>query len=96
MRVVAYGGGVQSTALLVLAAQERIDFRTFLIANVGEDRYGDRAGTDALRLEVWQALVLQSFPRDYPLYGTRTEQFQQVGDAMPPLLARHMLAEVLP
>jgi 3'-phosphoadenosine 5'-phosphosulfate sulfotransferase (PAPS reductase)/FAD synthetase len=37
MRVVAYGGGVQSTALLVLAAQEVIDFRTFLIANVGED-----------------------------------------------------------
>jgi hypothetical protein len=37
MRVVAYGGGVQSTALLVLAAERRIDFRTFLIANVGED-----------------------------------------------------------
>jgi len=35
--VVSYGGGVQSTALLVLAAERRIDFRTFLIANVGED-----------------------------------------------------------
>jgi hypothetical protein len=36
-RVISYGGGVQSTALLVLAAQERIDFRTFLMANVGDD-----------------------------------------------------------
>lgn len=37
MRVVSYGGGVQSTALLVLAASRRIDFRTFLFANVGND-----------------------------------------------------------
>lgn len=70
------------------------------IARLGEDeareRYGDRAGTDAMRLEVWQALVLQTFPRDYPLAGSRTDQFQQVGNAVPPLLARHMLAEVLP
>lgn len=36
-RVVSFGGGVQSTALLVLAAQNRIDFRTFLFANVGTD-----------------------------------------------------------
>lgn len=37
LRVVSYGGGVQSTALLVLAAQGRIDFPTFLMANVGDD-----------------------------------------------------------
>lgn len=37
LRVVSYGGGVQSTALLVLAAQHRIDFSTFLFANVGDD-----------------------------------------------------------
>ncbi|MFD9781913.1 phosphoadenosine phosphosulfate reductase [[Kitasatospora] papulosa] len=37
IRTVSYGGGVQSTALLVLAAQGRIDFRTFLMANVGDD-----------------------------------------------------------
>jgi hypothetical protein len=36
-RVVSYGGGVQSTALLVLAAQGRISYRTFLFANVGDD-----------------------------------------------------------
>lgn len=37
LRVVSYGGGVQSTALLVLAAQGYIDFQTFLFSNVGDD-----------------------------------------------------------
>jgi hypothetical protein len=37
MKVVSYGGGVQSTALLVLAGRGEIDFRTFLFANVGDD-----------------------------------------------------------
>lgn len=37
LRVFSYGGGVQSTAALVLAAQGKIDFRTFLFANVGDD-----------------------------------------------------------
>lgn len=37
LKVVAYGGGVQSTALLVLAATGRIDFPVFLFANVGHD-----------------------------------------------------------
>ncbi|MEZ0071645.1 phosphoadenosine phosphosulfate reductase [Planotetraspora sp. GP83] len=37
LRVVSYGGGVQSTALLVLAAQNRLPYRTFLFANVGDD-----------------------------------------------------------
>lgn len=37
LRAVSYGGGVQSTALLVLAATGRIDFPLFLMANVGDD-----------------------------------------------------------
>jgi hypothetical protein len=36
-RAISYGGGVQSTALLVLAGQQRIDFDVFLFANVGDD-----------------------------------------------------------
>lgn len=35
--VVSYGGGVQSTALLVLAAKGYIPHRTFLFSNVGDD-----------------------------------------------------------
>ncbi|KKN74813.1 hypothetical protein LCGC14_0387060 [marine sediment metagenome] len=37
LRTFSFGGGVQSTAALVLAAQERIDFNIFLFANVGDD-----------------------------------------------------------
>lgn len=37
MRAFSFGGGVQSTAALVLAAQGRIDFRVFLFCNVGAD-----------------------------------------------------------
>ncbi|MDX2391823.1 phosphoadenosine phosphosulfate reductase [Streptomyces sp. DK15] len=37
MRVISYGGGVQSTALLVLAARREISYATFLFANVGDD-----------------------------------------------------------
>jgi len=37
LRTVSYGGGVQSTALLVLAAQRVIDFPVFVMANVGDD-----------------------------------------------------------
>lgn len=37
LRAFSYGGGVQSTACLVLAAERRIDFPLFLFANVGDD-----------------------------------------------------------
>lgn len=37
LAVVSYGGGVQSTALLVLAAQGYIDHDRFLFSNVGDD-----------------------------------------------------------
>jgi hypothetical protein len=37
LRVLNYGGGTQSTALLILAARREIDFGTALFCNVGED-----------------------------------------------------------
>jgi hypothetical protein len=37
MRVFSYGGGVQSTAVLVLAARGEIQYDAFLFANVGDD-----------------------------------------------------------
>lgn len=37
LQVVSYGGGVQSTALLVLAARGEIPHRTLLFCNVGDD-----------------------------------------------------------
>jgi hypothetical protein len=37
VRIFSYGGGVQSTAVLVLASQGKVQYDHFLFANVGED-----------------------------------------------------------
>lgn len=50
---------------------------------------------DAVRISIPEALMLQSFPADYPVQGVKTKQFEQIGNAVPPLLAAHLLAPLV-
>jgi DNA (cytosine-5)-methyltransferase 1 len=48
----------------------------------------------ALRLSHAEAGALQTFPRDYPWQGKPTARFRQIADAVPPVLARRIIARV--
>lgn len=60
----------------------------------GADARQAKADGTARRLTVVEAARLQTFPADHPWCGPVTKQFRQIGNAVPPLMARAILAEV--
>lgn len=71
------------------------DINTAPGANGNRFNGSKKSRNDGVRLTVDEAGTLQSFPDNYPWQGTKTQQFQQIGDAVPPLLGHAMISHLL-
>jgi DNA (cytosine-5)-methyltransferase 1 len=58
-----------------------------------KNRYNNATKTrnDGFKILPQDALILQTFPENYPIHGNKTSQFRQIGNAIPPQLAQHLI-----
>ena len=54
-----------------------------------------KSRNDGIRLTIAEGAVLQTFPAGYPFQGTQSQQWTQLGNAIPPLLAEAILKAVI-
>ena len=62
------------------------------ISGMGRSHAFESADAKSRPITVAEAAALQTFPANYRWCGTKTQQFQQIGNAVPPLLAYACLA----
>ena len=70
------------------------DLVTMPGANANRFNGATKSRNDGIRITQAEAAILQSFPVDYPWQGNKSQQFKQIGNAVPPLLAEAILAQV--
>lgn len=65
---------------------------TWIAAPVATGPQEEQAAPEPIRITAQEAGVLQTFPATYPWAGNKGQVFSQVGNAVPPRLAAHLLA----
>jgi len=85
----APGSGEAARPFTAVLSESRVGRPVHNGRECGGEAHSSR---DAVRISVAEAGVLQSFPQDYTWQGTKTQRYQQAGNAVPPLLAEHVLA----
>ena len=70
-------------------------FRPDVIAGPGHHDTSRQNAPGSVRVTVQEAAILQSFRPDYPWSGSRTKQYEQCGNAIPPRLAAHVVASAI-
>jgi len=65
-----------------------------VVSHLSKDGYMYIHPTESRTISVREAARLQSFPDSFVFHGSRSSQFKQIGNAVPPLLARAIAKKV--
>ena len=65
-----------------------------ILAHIGMDGYMYIHPTELRTLSVREAARIQSFPDDFEFIGNQQETYVQVGNAVPPLMAKRIAEEI--